>query len=61
VDVDRLLTLGELMNLHEFQSLHNLPLHADMNYRDNDEDDDNNDYDDDNNDYDDNNNDEYDL
>ena len=32
VDVDRLLTLGELMNLLEFQSLHNLPLHADLNY-----------------------------
>ena len=32
VDLDRLLTLGELMNLPEFQSLHNLPLHADINY-----------------------------
>jgi len=66
VDVDRLLTLGELMNLPEFQSLHNLPLHADMNYRDNEDNDDNNndddDFDENNDDYDDDdNNDEYDL
>ena len=52
VDVDRLLTLGELMNLLEFQSLHNLPLHADLNYNgeesdvDTDFEDDNDDFDD---------------